>query len=127
MNGGRVNLFEAVFSSGEGNTIDFQSITLPAQRVDFAIGGSLEVRSTIAGGGGVPWIKFGGGRLTLSGNNTFTSGVNLNFGTLVVGSNTALGSGGLAWFGGTIESSTSVTLANRVDLLFGGGYRRRQS
>src|SRR5262249_1751339 len=108
------------------NTIDFQSILFPVitfpgdvarEEFDVFAGATLAVRSPISGGDGLlPLFKVGAGKLVLSGHNTFFSGMALNEGTLVPGSNTALGSGTLALAGGTLELESSLKgqlLANR--------------
>ncbi len=45
-------------------------------------------------------IKEGTGRMTLSGNNTYTGGTTINEGTVVLGSNTAVGTGAISMLGG---------------------------
>jgi len=54
-------------------------------------------------------------KLTLSGNNTFTSGTTLTAGTLALGSATALGGNGgtLTINGGSLDASAATTLTNR--------------
>jgi|GEM_PF-1318238 len=60
------------------------------------------------------------GTLTLSGANTYSGGATLNAGTLVAGSDTALGSGLLTINGGTLQASGTRTLANTVNV--GGNF-----
>jgi hypothetical protein len=80
-----------------------------------SLGGGLNIFSgmatnltgVISGSG----LLSGGGPVTISGNNTWTGGLGL-FGNLVVGSDSALGTGGLQLTNGTISSSVDVTLNN---------------
>ncbi len=61
--------------------------------------------------------KLDAGTLVLNGANSYTGGTQLDGGTLVVGSNTALGSGALIANAGTqLDSNTAVTLANAATL-----------
>jgi autotransporter-associated beta strand protein len=60
--------------------------------------------------------KTGAGFLQLSGTNTFTGGVTLEAGWLLVGSNAALGTGALTLTGGTLAPIANVSLANNVAL-----------
>ena len=74
-----------------------------------AIGVNIDGAGTLA--------KLDTGTLLLSGANTYTGGTLLNGGTLVVGSNTALGTGQLtAAAGTTLDSVTATTLGNGVTL-----------
>ncbi len=59
-------------------------------------------------GGARPLEKIGGGGLTLSGNNSFSGGMTLSDGTLVVNHNNALGSGALTIADGTTLASSAV-------------------
>lgn len=55
--------------------------------------------------------------LELTGNNSYSGGTDLNTGTLIVNSSTALGTGALRAAGGTsFDTSHSVILANEVQL-----------
>lgn len=65
---------------------------------------SLNISSVIQGSAGNGIIKTGEGFLQLSANNTFTGGVNVQAGGLVIGHNSALGSGTL-----TLHDDTSIT------------------
>ncbi|WP_042437928.1 autotransporter outer membrane beta-barrel domain-containing protein, partial [Comamonas testosteroni] len=61
--------------------------------------------------------KLDAGTLVLNGANSYTGGTQLDGGTLVVGSNTALGTGALIANAGTqLDSNTAVTLANATTL-----------
>jgi autotransporter-associated beta strand protein len=75
----------------------------------------MALTGVLSGNGSL--TKLGTGRLTLSGNNTYSGGTALNEGTLAVGSNTALGSGALSMADGTtLQAAATVTLANNVTL-----------
>src|SRR5206468_9001930 len=59
--------------------------------------------------------KTGAGTLLLSGNNTFTGGLQLNAGTLAVGSNTVAGTGLITFFGGSMQANGAArTLGNAL-------------
>lgn len=60
--------------------------------------------------------KTGAGTLFLSGNNTFTGGVTVSAGTLIVGHENALGTGGLTLSGGALQSNDTYTLSSNVSL-----------
>jgi fibronectin-binding autotransporter adhesin len=87
--------------------------------------GSLVVNSVVSGAFGI--TKSGSGTLTLSGANTFSGGVTLNNGTLLLGSSSSgnitsgpLGTGSLTLNNGTklgVASGTGpITIANYVSL-----------
>lgn len=63
-------------------------------------------------GGTVALVKIGTGTQTLSGNNTYSGGTNLQRGILVAGSNTALGTGAITYSG----SANGLTLSNGVNI-----------
>ena len=76
---------------------------------DLALGG------TVSGGGSL--IKNGAGTLALNGTNDFGGGVDLQAGTLSVGSSTALGTGTMTVSGpATLTSGIDVALANNLTL-----------
>jgi autotransporter-associated beta strand protein len=101
---------------GGTNTIENRTLTIPTSiLVDVAPNNDLRVRSTISGG----MIDFdgrGGGTLALLGNNSYVDGTTVHLGTLVVGNSTALGIGRVVLEGSTLQSSSSVTLANPLDV-----------
>ncbi|RKP50178.1 autotransporter domain-containing protein [Pararobbsia silviterrae] len=97
--------------SGTGGTVDLQSQTLDiAQDYDSTYAGA------IIGAGSIR--KTGTGNLTLSGANTFAGGIDLEQGTLTVGSNQALGIGTLAMAQATTLdfSATGWSVPNEVTL-----------
>ena len=58
-------------------------------------------------------INTSAGKTTISGNNTFSGGTTLTAGTVFIGNSNALGSGGLAINGGTLElRGNNLTLAS---------------
>jgi len=103
-------------------------------------GGTFTVNGDISGDRGLSLENNGGsgfGRLVLNGNNSFTGvagqttfkgGVSVSSGTLVVGSDTALGTGNLYWLNaGRLEAgngnrtvANTVTFANDPNIVFNG-------
>ena len=78
-------------------------------------GASLTLNNAVSGNFAL--TKVGAGTLRLSGNNTFSGGVNLYDGTLLVGSDSAIGSGPLILNGGTIEADGAArVLSNALDI-----------
>jgi fibronectin-binding autotransporter adhesin len=73
------------------------------------------------GGGALLLAKSGAGTQVLSGNNTFTGGVLLLAGTLIVGNNSALGTGNLTANGGTLQADGNrpYTVGNAVGINLG--------
>lgn len=83
------NAGQTIFSGSTFTLSDSKSkmLTLDVQ------GGDVTINSVIQDGAGTSGlIKNGAGRLVLTGNNTFSGGVQVNNGTLTVGSDTAVGS-----------------------------------
>ncbi len=80
--------------------------------------GSFTLNGTIGGAGSV--TKLGLGNLVLNGSNGF-NGLNVNAGTVTVGTNTAAGTGGIALANATtLAGVDGVTLANAVTTAGGG-------
>ncbi len=99
------------FASGSG-TVDNTS-TNPAT---LSIGNG-NVNSTFAGniqntGANLALVKTGTGALTLSGANTYSGGLTLSNGTLIVNNNNAFGSGVVTLAGGTNQNQGNVTVGN---------------
>ncbi len=91
----------------------------------FNISGGL-VTATLAGTGTL--TKSGPGTLLLSNANSFTGGTVLNAGTIAIGNNNALGTGGLAFNGGALQAGAAgLTLSNPASLGRGGGTIDTQS
>lgn len=85
---------------------------------DFTFAGAISNYGSIT--------KAGGNVLTLTGNNTFLGGANLADGTLVLGSATALGSGGaISFAGGTLRftSANAVDYSGRISTAAGQDFR----
>jgi autotransporter-associated beta strand protein len=63
-------------------------------------------------------VKNGSGVWTLGDTTEFTGGIVLNAGALAAGSNSGLGSGNLAWYGGRLSSDGAAarTLANAITI-----------
>ena len=82
---------------------------------------SVTLASAITGAGGL--TKTGLGTLTLSGTNTYGGGTTINGGVLSVAADANLGaaSGGLAFGGGALQTTTSFTTARNTILNAGGG------
>jgi autotransporter-associated beta strand protein len=102
---------DVVFSTLSGGATT-QSLTV----------GSLNTSTTFAGGiieGGAigSLTKVGTGTLTLTGNNSYQGGTNLNAGTIAVGSDAALGTGALTMADGTtLQAAANVSLSNAIGL-----------
>ncbi|MDQ8728877.1 autotransporter-associated beta strand repeat-containing protein [Bradyrhizobium sp. LHD-71] len=81
----------------------------------------LSYGGTISGSGAL--AKFGAGRLTLTGTNTYSGGTTINAGTVAISSNANLGnvSGGLIFNGGALENTSAFTMARAITLEAGGG------
>lgn len=88
-----------------------------ALNANLTVGGAnpLALGGVISGGSNL--IKTGSSILTLTGHNTYTGPTTVNAGTLVVGSDTALGTGVLnAAHGTTLDANIASSLANNVNL-----------
>jgi fibronectin-binding autotransporter adhesin len=79
--------------------------------------GNADASSTFAGvvqnsSGSLALVKTGTGTLTLSGANTYSGGLTLSNGTLVVVNNNAFGSGTVTLAGGTNQNQGNITVTN---------------
>jgi len=87
---------------------------------------NLTISGNISGGFGITKTAGAGtfGVLTLSGNNTFTGGVDLTSGTLKLGHASALGTGALTINAGSIDNSSgaALTLANNNPITINGNF-----
>jgi autotransporter-associated beta strand protein len=93
-----------------------------------AVGGALTIDTQAFGytlngviSGTGPITKIGSATLTLNGANTYTGGTALNAGTIRIGANTALGTGGLAMAAGTTlqAGAAGLTAANAISMAGG--------
>src|SRR5262249_42548100 len=113
--GGNITLAGPMILNGAANTVAVTS------GFDFTISGPISGPGQLT--------KTNTGALLLSGNNTFSGGVTVsagsgllgNVGNLIVGSDTALGTGVLTLNGGTLQDDglASRTVANNVVLASG--------
>jgi MYXO-CTERM domain-containing protein len=72
------------------------------------------IGSILIGTGDIALVKAGSHVWTLSGNNTFAGGTRIEDGLIVLGSNTALGTGTLTLAGGGLRPTATRTLANAL-------------
>lgn len=81
------------------------------------------IGSTIVDGNGTAIVKAGGGRLILSGTNSYTGGTTIAGGVLQVSADANLGAaaGGLSLDGGTLRTTASFTSARNAVLDAAGG------
>jgi len=79
------------------------------------------ITAPITGAGGL--VKTDTGTLVLSGENTYAGGTRIDLGTLQVAADANLGdaAGGLAFDGGTLQTTAAFDSARDVDLQAGGG------
>ncbi|RRY19704.1 autotransporter domain-containing protein [Brucella anthropi] len=94
------------------------SVTLGPNTLSFGDATNQIFAGTISGTGGI--VKQGIGTQILTGANDFSGGTNFAAGGIVVGNNSALGSGGITVNGNAqLDNSASVSLANRIDVAGG--------
>ncbi|WP_313516544.1 autotransporter-associated beta strand repeat-containing protein [Pseudomonas sp.] len=99
-----------------GNSIELLGSVTFLGSNDLTLGGAVaEGEGALVGAGRL--IKSGNASLILNGDNRFTGGTELNAGTLILGSNTALGNGTLSTAAGTtLESNKLVRIVNQIGL-----------
>ncbi len=83
-----------------------------AARTVTVSGQTLTVGGVISNGG---LVKEGAGALTLSGANTFASGLSLNNGTLNVNNAAALGTGTVTIAGGTLDNTSGAAITSSTN------------
>lgn len=99
-------------SAAQNLTIN-SAVTLGAsQNWDVAASRTLTVGGVV--GGGFALNKDGSGQLTLNGANTFSGGLTVNSGTVVLGNNTAAGSGAISINSAGVLNISGRTLANTI-------------
>ncbi len=100
--------------NGNGGTIDLFNGT--GRTLTLAGDDTAAISSAIVGTG-AQLVKSGSGTLTLGGISTYSGGTTLNSGTLLVASNSALGTGTVTLNGGRLGATGGAhTLANAVVL-----------
>jgi autotransporter-associated beta strand protein len=125
--GGKFDISELFGSSGmtagsiEGAGTYYlgsKKLTVGGNDLSTTVSGIIE-NGGMSGGTGGSLIKVGTGTLTLSGANTYTGGTSLNSGSLVVGNNSALGTGTLSMAAGTTLSfvaGSNFTISNAIQV-----------
>ncbi|MDT6979729.1 phosphatase PAP2 family protein [Levilactobacillus zymae] len=101
---GRLDLFSA--ANGFGKFLDTTKVTMNAAKGSFSARDTW--RNDIAGRGGL--IKQGTGTLTLAGHNTFTGGVQVNGGRVILTTRDAAGRGPLKVQRGTLTAKAPLTI-----------------
>ena len=93
-------------------------VTLTGNRqVTIGSSGVLTISGVISNSGNRSLTKLGTGTLALNGANTFSNGLILSAGTVIVGNNAAAGTGTLSLGTGTIQAGVAgITLPNAVTL-----------
>ena len=103
----------------QGNTTSLQgNIAASGSAVIF----DQAVAGTYAGvmSGNASLTKTGAGTLTLTGANSYSGGTRLNSGTVAVASDARLGTGGLTFNGGALQTLAALTSTKAVSLLGAG-------
>ena len=82
-------------------------------------GGGTFAGAVAPGGVSMHLMKTGDEILTLSGTNNYSGGTTISAGTLVAGSNSALGTNFVKISGGKLEVSSGVTVSNNITVVLG--------
>ena len=97
-----VNQNAAIIQSGTNGNINLAGTTFAVNSgATLSVGATLQSASTLT--------KAGLGNLLLSGTNTYTGGTSLNAGAILLGNNSALGTGALNYAGAAQFSSDGTT------------------
>lgn len=101
-------------SSTNSQTITLNLALAGGPRSFNTASGDLFVSGTVSGTAGL--VKTGTGALTLTSSNSYSGGTTLSFGTIFVGSASALGSGKVTTTGGSDFYASGLTIANAFTL-----------
>jgi fibronectin-binding autotransporter adhesin len=91
------------------------TLTISSATVNSAFSGTIQDGTATTGT--ITLIKAGAAALTLGGSNTYSGQTSMIAGTLVLANSSALGTGTLHWFGGTIQPGSSPLTVNNPILL----------
>ncbi len=86
--------------------------------IDTSIG-STSIVGDISGGAGL--LKTGSNILTLTGNNTYSGGTEIQMGTISIGAANNIGTDDITFDGGTLRTTASITVGNDLNFNAGGG------
>lgn len=100
-------------TAGGGNNLTFSGTGSLSATLTITDTGITTFSATLGGGGGLAEAA-GTGSLLLGGNNSYSGGTTLTSGTLIVGSNSALGTSSVALNGGTIQGSVNNINLNNL-------------
>jgi autotransporter-associated beta strand protein len=121
--GSTVTLLGTLTHTASANTATIQGATFQISGsktftiADGAAGTDLDITSPITqDAAGRSITKDGAGTLRLAGSNSFSGGLTLNAGTLILAHNNAAGTGTLTLAGGTVSTTTSQNIANAVNV-----------
>ncbi|MEI6713748.1 MAG: autotransporter-associated beta strand repeat-containing protein, partial [Verrucomicrobiota bacterium] len=114
--GGNVTFKGGTFQLGASGATFTSGVVNSTSAMLFDTNGySATLSGDVAASNNAGLVKMGTGTLTLSGNNAYSGTSTVSFGTLNVGSATALGAGSIALQGGTLQFGVSgITLTNRI-------------
>lgn len=117
LGGGALNVTGNATLASTGSALTLANTFTLGTGAALTVGGTPDLTLNGAIGGGGSLVKNGSGTLALTHANNFGGGVQLQAGTLSVGSNTALGTGALTVDGtATLAASADVALTNNVTL-----------
>ncbi|GAB1488057.1 hypothetical protein MASR2M8_05000 [Opitutaceae bacterium] len=123
--GGTVTYANATTIGSTAGTLTMSGLQTGTNRsLTYTGAGDITVSGNITTGSGT-LTKSGDGTLTLSGANTFTGATNINQGTLVAASNTALGTtagGVVVATGATLGFQGGITIGTEALTVSGAGY-----
>ncbi len=114
-----------IFTGTKSLNLGTGTITLGGNRLVTVSANMLTAGGAIGdGGSGFTLTKAGAGTLTLGGSNTYSGGLTLTTGVLLLASATAVGAGVFTINGGTIDntSGSAMTLTNNNALNWGAGF-----